>query len=47
MRAATTAEITAGGGVVPTAPVGQDLIDAIRAEVAETEAEEAVAPAAA
>ncbi|MGC5781745.1 hypothetical protein [Methylobacterium sp. NFXW15] len=35
MRAATTAEILAGGGVVPTAPVGQDLIAAIRAEVAE------------
>lgn len=43
MRAATTAEIIAGGGVVPEAPVGEDLIAAIRAEVAE----DAAAPAAA
>ncbi|AYO83126.1 hypothetical protein [Methylobacterium brachiatum] len=41
VRAATTAEILAGGGVVLTAPVGQALIDGIRAEVAETEAEAA------
>lgn len=47
MRAATTAEILAGGGVVPEAPVGQDLLAAIRAEVAATAAEEAAAPAAA
>ncbi|MEE7490567.1 hypothetical protein [Methylobacterium oryzae] len=47
LRAATTAEILAGGGVVPEAPVGQDLIAAIRAEVAETAAEEADTPAAA
>ncbi len=47
VRAATTAEILAGGGVVPVAPVGQDLIDAIRAEVAETASEDEDAPAAA
>lgn len=47
VRAATTAEILAGGGVVPEAPVGEALIAAIRAEVAETAAEEAAAPAAA
>jgi len=41
MRAATTSEILAGGGVVPEAPVGDDLIAAIRAEVAETAAAEA------
>ncbi len=43
LRAATTAEILAGGGVVPEAPVGEALIAAIRAEVAE----DAAAPAAA
>ncbi len=43
MRAATTAEILAAGGVVPEAPVGEALIAAIRAEVAE----EAATPAAA
>lgn len=47
VRAATVTEIAAGGGVVPEAPVGQDLIAAIRAETAETAAEEAAAPAAA
>lgn len=36
VRAATVAEIVSGGGVVPAAPVGADLIAAIRAEVAET-----------
>lgn len=46
VRAATTAEILAGGGVVPKAPVGADLIDAIRAEVAETAGEQAAAAAA-
>ncbi|GJD81466.1 MULTISPECIES: hypothetical protein [Methylobacteriaceae] len=50
LRAATDAEILAAGEVLPVAPVGAELIAAIRAEVAAAEAEaeaEAAAPAAA
>jgi hypothetical protein len=41
MRAATEAEILAAGEVMPVAPTGADLLAAIRAEVAKTEAEAA------
>lgn len=46
VRAATKAEILAAGYTLPIAPVGADLLAAIKAEVAEAEAE-AAAPAAA
>lgn len=46
LRGATTEEILAAGEVLPVAPVGADLLAAIRAEVAEAEAE-ATTPAAA
>lgn len=47
MRAATTNEILAAGGVLPVAPLGADLLDAIRIEAAQDAAEAAAAPAAA
>jgi hypothetical protein len=43
MRAATTDEILAAGGVLPVAPVGAELLDAIRAEAAQEAAEAAAA----
>lgn len=46
IRAATRAEILASGHVLPVAPIGAELLEAIRAEVAE-DAAEATSPGAA
>lgn len=46
LRGATTEEILAAEEVLPVAPVGADLLAAIRAEVAEAEAEAAASAAA-